>query len=258
DGKPTRWAVYNPEQFNDVPDWFMERGLNSLSILSHLATAHHMTGDAKYKDAMDELVDKHGYHLNLMYPKWQNGPGSGNHSDDEMAFMCYYNLLKYIPKDSKLWQPTAFSFWSYWKLEMPELNPLFNFMYPGVIQEGVFNTSFSDIQLAPQGPWLERSIDTLKRFPLDRIDWRQTNSHRTDIERLPNYLRQPEEFDDPKPSRTGRRMNGLVLAVDERYFNHWNHDPYSLNEGGNGQELGTGTVFLLPYYMGLYHGFIAP
>jgi hypothetical protein len=26
--------------------------------------------------------------------------------------------------------------------------------------------------------------------------------------------------------------------------------------GGNGDELAAGTVFLLPYYMGLYHGFI--
>jgi hypothetical protein len=27
--------------------------------------------------------------------KVQNGPGSGNQSDDEMAFMCYYGLLRY-------------------------------------------------------------------------------------------------------------------------------------------------------------------
>ena len=29
-----------------------------------------------------------------------------------------------------------------------------------------------------------------------------------------------------------------------------------MNTGGGGTEIGTGTVFLLPYYMGLYHGFI--
>lgn len=257
DGKPTRWAVYNPEQFNQNPWWFMERGLNSLSMLSYLSTAHHMTGDAKYKAAMDELMDKHGYHLNLMYPKWHNGPGSGNHSDDEMAFMSFYNLIRYIPKDSKLWQTSAFSFWSYWQMERYELNPLFNFMYTSTVKDGAFVSGFSDIPLAPQGPWLEQSIETLKRFPLDRIDWQQDNTHRIDIERLPNYLRQPEEFDSDKPSRTGRRVNGFVVPVDERYFNHWNHDPYSLREGGNGQEIGTGAVFLLPYYMGLYHGFIA-
>jgi hypothetical protein len=257
DGKPTRWAIYNPEVFNDNPWWFMERGLNSLSILSYLSVAHHMTGDAKYQDAMNELMDKHGYHMNLMYPKWHTGPGSGNHSDDEMAYMSFYNLMKYIPRESKLWQCAGFSWWSYWQMEKPELNPLFNFMYAGLMSnDGFFSSGFADIPLVPKGHWLEQSVDTLKRFPLDRVNWRHTNNHRIDIERLPNHLRQPEEMESERPARTGRRFNGLVLPVDERFFNHWNHDPYSLNEGGNGEELGSGTVFLLPYYIGLYHGFI--
>ena len=51
-------------------------------------------------------------------------------------------------------------------------------------------------------------------------------------------------------------MNGKVLPVENRHFNHWNTDPWQLDYGGNGSELAAGTVFLLPYYMGLYHGFI--
>jgi len=51
-------------------------------------------------------------------------------------------------------------------------------------------------------------------------------------------------------------MNGKVLPVENRHFNHWNTDPWQLDYGGNGHELAAGTVFLLPYYMGLYHGFI--
>jgi hypothetical protein len=47
-----------------------------------------------------------------------------------------------------------------------------------------------------------------------------------------------------------------VLPVQNRHFNHWNTDPWHLDYGGGGNELGAGTVFLLPYYMGLYHGFI--
>ena len=52
------------------------------------------------------------------------------------------------------------------------------------------------------------------------------------------------------------RSNGKVLPVDERHFNHWNTDPFRLDQGGTGNSLGDGTVFLLPYYMGLYHGFL--
>ena len=36
--------------------------------------------------------------------------------------------------------------------------------------------------------WLEESVDSLKRFPLDRLDWRLINSHRLDIVRLPDYI----------------------------------------------------------------------
>jgi hypothetical protein len=44
--------------------------------------------------------------------------------------------------------------------------------------------------------------------------------------------------------------------VENRHFEHWNTDPWTLDYGGGGQVLASGTVFLLPYYLGLYHGFI--
>jgi len=47
-----------------------------------------------------------------------------------------------------------------------------------------------------------------------------------------------------------------VIPADECFFEHWNRDPWRLDSGGNGQTLGDGSVFLLPYYMGLYYGFI--
>lgn len=52
-------------------------------------------------------------------------------------------------------------------------------------------------------------------------------------------------------------MDGKVLPVENRHFGHWNTDPWDLDYGGNGNELGAGTVFLLPYYLGMYHGFVA-
>ena len=52
------------------------------------------------------------------------------------------------------------------------------------------------------------------------------------------------------------RFNGKVLPVDERFFSHWNTDPWKLDYEGDGTVLASGTVFLLPYYMGLYYDFI--
>ncbi len=49
-----------------------------------------------------------------------------------------------------------------------------------------------------------------------------------------------------------------MLPVEERHFGHWNTDPWRLDYGGDGRELASGTVFLLPYYLGLKEGFIRP
>ena len=250
DGKPTRWAVYGPEQLNRNPAWADERGLNSLSMLSYLSVAEHVTGDPKYRQAFDMLVRDHGYAMNLLVPKIQNGPGSGNQSDDEMAFMSLYNLVLYA-KDPVVRDMARWAFRNYWLLEQPELNPFFDFAYVGVSIGADYADQYGKYSLTPPGPWLEQSVDTLLRFPLDLCDWRLTNSHRKDIVPLPAHAREGKEA-----KNKGYRRNGLVLPVDERSFNHWNCDPWDLDTGHNGRELPDGAVFLLPYYMGLYHGFI--
>ena len=89
---------------------------------------------------------------------------------------------------------------------------------------------------------------SLKRYPLNRIRWGYKNSHRTDVVRLPDYV-----FDG---AGRGCRRNGKVLPIDERFVEHWNHDPWRLDEAADGTTLADGASFLLPYYLGLYHGFI--
>lgn len=250
DGKRTRWAVFDPVSLNEVREWWAGRGLNSLSILSYLKVAYHMTGDAKYQAAYEDLVRKHHYDTNIMMPKLQAGPGSGNQSDDEMAFMCYYSLIRY-EKDDNLRQKYAASLANYWGIERPERNPFFNFVAKAVLTGAKFADAFRTLDLTPQGDWLEDSVDTLKRFPLDRVDWGHKNSHRKDILPLRAYISE----DDDLP-RSGYLRNGKVLPVDERYFSFWNHNPFVLDTRGSGHEVGDGAVFLLPYYMGLYHGYI--
>ena len=244
----TRWAVFNPELFNQHLLWAAGRGLNSLSILSYLATAAHITGDAKYLDAARELRDKHGYHQNVMVPKIQTGIGTGNQSDDEMAFMCFYNLIRYEP-DAELRKRYLFAFWQYWRLERPELNPFFNFSYAAVGQHQTFKNQWASYALDPSEGWLADSTDTLQRYPLDRFDWAHSNSHRIDLLSLP-------QAELGRRGPLGYRNNGKVIPVDESFSEHLNYSPWALNSGGNGQTLGDGTVFLLPYYMGRYHGFI--
>lgn len=104
DWQPTRWAVFTPAKLNQDPDWYVERGLNSLSILSYLAVAEHMTGAGKYRAAAERLIREHHYAQNLMVPKIQAGPGTGNQSDDEMALMNFYNLVRYERDPELRWR----------------------------------------------------------------------------------------------------------------------------------------------------------
>jgi hypothetical protein len=170
DGTPTRWSIYNPDSLNNDKNWWPERGLKSLSMLSYLAVAEHMTGDPKYGEISRELQEKHNFRTNAMIYKIHFGPGSGNQSDDEMAFMCYYNLMKYST-DAALKDMIHYSFYSAWTNEQPEQNPLFNFMYAafGIDVEHTNPWGTHDISIWPG--WLEDSVETLLDFPLDRVGW---------------------------------------------------------------------------------------
>jgi hypothetical protein len=249
DGKPTRWGIFNPENLNHSPNWWAERPLNSLSILAYLKVAEHVTGAAKYREAYRKLIDQYSYDQNVLIPKSSGGPGSGNQSDDEMAFMGYYNLIRY-ETDPVLLQKYTLSFYHYWTLERPELNPLFNFLYAAINTGKTYRNAFGTDDLSPPGAWLEESIDTLRRYPLDRVNWKVINSDRKDIVPLPSYAREQGE------TGRGYRNNGKVLPIDERFVDHWNQDPWHLDQGGNGMHVADGASFLLPYYLGLYHKFI--
>jgi hypothetical protein len=250
DGLPTRWARFGPADLNQNPDWWEERGLNSLSMLSYLKVAEHVTGDGKYAQAARELIDRHSYHLNVSFPKHHAGFGTGNQSDDEMAFMGFYNLLRY-EKDPELRRIYAHAFHRYWKLERPELNPFFNFLYAAVATGEKWTDPWETKDLSPDGAWREESLDSLRRFPLDRSDWRLENSHRRDVVLFQDLTGRGAG------RRRGHRRDGRVLPIDERHVEHWSHDPWSLDQGGSGRGLADGASFLLAYYLGLHHGFVS-
>lgn len=251
DGQRTRWAVFGPEQLNDDQDWWEERGLNSLSYLTYLRIAEHMASEAdrkaRYRDKARSLIEDHAYLANLRNPKVQSGPGTGNQSDDEMAFMNYYHLLKY-ERDEAVRSVAAHSLRQYWKVLEPERNPLFGFIHAAAIDGGSYRDAFDDETYSRTDYPLDDAVESLVLYPLDRFDWALSNSHRLDIV----LLRAQQE----RRGIRGHLLDGRVLPIDERFVNHWNHDPWRLDHGGQGRYLADGASFLLPYYFGLYHGLI--
>ena len=225
DGQPTTWGIFAPEMLNGP--WRQARGLNSLEILSHLKVAYHMTGDEKYQQAYLDLARTHHYALNTIYQK-RNVPGRVNHSDDELAFLSYYPLLLY-ETDPDLRAIYLRSLERSWQIERPERCPLWNFIY------GADTGKACDAEAA---------AETLREIPVDQVQWTVRNSQRKD---LPH---------DPAYSRHGEAAATVALRADERRIMKWNDDPYALDDNSEGRGEEAASYYLLPYWMGRYHGII--
>jgi hypothetical protein len=227
DGEPTTWGRWNFIGATRFKIW--ARGLNSLEMLSYLKTAHHITGDEKYQKEYLDLALKHDYAKFTVKQKIDI-PTARNHSDDELAFLAYYPLMKY-EKDPKLTRYYKKSMQRSWEIERPEKCPLWNFIYAAVTPEA------EDIDL-------EESVWMLQRISLDLARWDHLNSHRADVKIRPY----PDRFDLPQSKE--------ILPPDERSTMKWNGNPFVLDSGQGGKNEEAGTYWLLPYWMGRYYGFI--
>ncbi len=253
DGKPTRWGNFSPEKINQHQYWWVERGLKSLSILAYLSVTHHITGDQKYRDAFLELAVDHGYAMNgLTQPKAMLSPGAFGQGDDDMAFMNYYHLLRY-ESDPSLQNMFNYAVFWHWQIEQCERNPLFNMIYAACNRNKARVDQWGTVDLSPPDTWLDDALFTLKRFPLDLVDWPLSNAHRIDIIPLRQFARGP----GPGHLGTGRRNDGYTIPIDENHAVMSDQDAWVLTRNSDGTRLNTGVSFLLPYFMGRVHGFIS-
>ncbi len=233
DGKPTQWGRWHPEYVNRFPPGVGDRRLNSAEIIAFLQTAHHFTGKDIYQQKAFELLHEHGYLDNITIPmkKLSRVPGidlttEWNHSDDELAFLSYWNLYRYA-FTPELREQYRRAIRDHWEIERPEKNPLWNFIYAA--------TGAEEFDLA-------ESIWSLKEFPLDLISWTVRNSQRQDLELVsPNFRHQSTK---------------VVLPPNERPMSKYNNNAFRLDGGSDGREEFSGDIYLLPYWLGRYLGII--
>jgi hypothetical protein len=229
DGKPTRWGQWSERYFKTTEGTY-EAPLRALQLLSFLQTTYHITGDRKYADAYQDRVDR-GYANRV--PQYRRWPGGGeiNFSDDELAYLSYAPLLKYEqnPTLRNLYLDGLRFTWSQIR---PDRNPLWNYMT--VAAEGI-----------PMTDAIARESElTLVRIPWDLIKWDIRNSHRNDLQ----WQDSRDRFNRPQLIRP--------LAPDERPVSKWNTNPYYADGGHGGRGEDDGAFFLLPYWLGRYHGWV--
>lgn len=235
DGKPTTWARWNPEYVNGFPTSIGDRKLNSSNIISMLQTAYYFTNKEIYKEKAFELMYDYGYLENLMRPMSEIGKApegadewahmlssSWNHSDDEMYFLGYWGLYRYA-FDDKLKNMFKESIIDHWEIERPEKDGLWN----------LFTAMVSDEYDLNEAIWY------LQEYPMDLINWSVKNSHRKDI--------------NPVPENFRRQTIEEVLPPDELQIRRHNANRFGLDGGSNGSsENSAGDIWLLPYWLGRY------
>jgi hypothetical protein len=226
DGRPTTWGIWSPDKLNDDPAWWEERGLNSLQILSHLKVAAWLVGDPRYEEAYRALISDHNYHRNTCDAKVRD-PGLVNHADDQLAFLSFYPLLL-LETDPELRAVYLSALRAYWLFEAPEDCPLWNLIY-GALTGGPCN--------------LEAAIRSLEEMPLDLVDWPTRNRDRLDLDL------------DPNPDRFGHRQLRRPLSWLERPLHNWAGNPYCV-DGGDARSEEPQTLWLLPYWLGRFHGLL--
>lgn len=228
DGERTRWGFWNPESLNDDPTHYLEHGLNALQILSFLKVAHYVTGDAKYDEHYKKLIYEYHYLDNVLLSK-KVFPDEYNHSDDQLGFVAWYPILQ-LEKEPVLAEALHLGVRRHYMIVAPKRPSFYAFVHATI---------------APNETELEPAIEQLKGIPTDRRVWGVKNSVRDDVHFA------------ARPNRFRRAVLDSVLPVDERVFEKWNGDPYEPDEEGDGRTESDGAAYLLPYWMGRFHGLIA-
>ncbi len=244
-GVPTTWGVWAPEKLNHDLRRAGDRGLNSLEILSHLKVAEHVVGAPRFAAKAKELIEKDGYAMNTVFQKHAWPTDRVNHSDDELAFLAYYPLLRY-ERDAELRRIYMASLRRTWQSERPERSPFFNLIYGASLQADVW----TDTARRPESGVVEPAaydrdacLEWFRDVPTDTTSWTIKNSDRADL--------------GPFYSNRHRQLcSQTLLPVSERHVMRWNGDPYQLDGGSDGRWRDDGTAILLPYWMGRYHRLI--
>lgn len=232
DGKPTLWGRWHPDHVHQFPMHVYDRKLNSTHLITGLQLAYALTGKEIYQKEAFRMMEEYGYLKNMLVPMHQMRPDkvdydgiimgdSWNHSDDEMAFLTYWPMYHYAFNDT-LKQHYANIIKDHWEIELPERNALWNTITYGTIGQG--NT--------------EDILWHLKEFKLDLMSYRVKNSHRKDLEYLPENFR-------------GQTTKQLLTPGERRTHRH-NANPFDLDGGGDGTSKLAGDEFLLPYWMARY------
>jgi len=220
----------------DLGNGFFSEDLNALIALMIMKVAHHVTAEPRFEKAYYDLIAR-GYadRAAAARDKWWEYLIGINHSDNNLAFLAYYPLLR-LEQDPSLKRIYQRGLRRAWQVVRVEANPLFTFIDQALLP------------VASPTPALEQAIQTLFYFPSMKRDIPVDQSGRPDLCR--SFWR----------DRQGRLQSCRPLPIQDRPADsfEWKENPYRLKGEGDGRTLFAGVDYLLPYWLGRYHQFLDP
>ena len=230
-GRITRWGRFSLAYFK-TPVGHPDAPLNSLELLSILRVAYHVSGNESFLQDYHRLIRQDDYLRRVTEGFAKLPPLTRfNFSDEELAFLSFYPVLKY-EDDPDLRRQYQTALTDLWRHAEGERNPLWDYIYK-------VGTGAEDYDA--QG-----ALSTLQRIPLDMIYWSVRNSQRRDLSLI------------PQPNENGQRQSVAVIPPDQRCTSKWNGNPYVLDCMRGGKKVDDGTYFLLPYWLGRYFNLLGP
>ena len=186
----------------------------SLMVLPDLLIAYHVTGKQQYLAEYRKLTARFADNTE---PARDSRPYSPeriarvNHSSEGQAYEALFNAIQY-EKDPKLFGMYRRWLAELWDLNWMEGNSLYTFMTLALVPDRV--------GLAHADESLALSVETLRRYPMDRVLRPVMNSIRTDIEISPF----------PDRGRVKQAIN--PVPIDQRPLDNeyaWKGNPYALD-----------------------------
>ncbi|HOD07603.1 MAG TPA: hypothetical protein PKG98_05855 [Myxococcota bacterium] len=247
DHQPTEHGKYSPEYLAVAVDgleacsmqadletcigsYYGGAFLDSTEILGGLLAAWHVSGDRRFYDAYDTLINEHRYDELATFHNevltWAN-PSVANYCDHELSDLALLTLIRYEQRDDRraIWIKSMLDAWEY---EIGERNPLKTLTMAAAI---------------PAPPGVENGVSTLVDFPEDQRDYEVDNSHRLDGGKWPK-----DRFERPQFN--------TVFPYDEVLTMRWDANPYRVVGGGNPASRRAPNFWLLPYWGLRYYNVI--
>ena len=240
-GKPTTWAKWSKNYFENDPIGYVDAPLNSSEMLVYLKITMYITGEkGLWQETYDKLISE-GYadlgpkHYDRFYQgamrEKVNPEEDLMYGDNMLALMTYWMLCT-LEDNGELLEKYRAAFRSWSGLILREHTPGYDFMYKLGVPD-------ADIDIEKNAKWFTH-------FETNRL-LASVNSRRHDVAvKLGRNYEEKREYEI-----------SALLMPDERHVSKYDRNPYDLFMGENrGTCIESCYIYTYAYWIGRYYGFI--